>query len=867
MKQIRTLIIIIAVFAAIPAFSITGNLFISGLSPESAGRGGTGVSAFGAADYYLNSASLSLQERLTVSAQYGSLSGGYNYPGFIIALPTSYGVFAGEFRYLSIEDGDEEYAGYSGSAGFGKELVNSLYFGIAADFIQWDGDLYTGLRPGLIFSFGGSAGVRGWGFYSPSIGLSASLGYGSGEADFNSVTGGYSFVFYRAGDLAFSFYNDLSVFDNFSSYPVKFGIESSFMKNYVLRGGFITPGEYDYMAFTAGAGYRFSSDVMKGSVDYALIWSADEGVNHHLGATVEYGRLDREAPEISIRPDYNYISPNYDGVQDYLIFDVSVYDRSRIKGWRLQIVNDKELTVRDFRMSERDIEKRLGASSFFRRIFSSRESFIVPERILWEGSDSSGQKLPDGRYRYYFYAWDTRDNIAPVKSGTVFLDATPPDAGLTTDSLIFSPNGDGNKDFLVIKQTVRTSDEDQWSGEFKNSAGETVRSFRWRGDGIPPVLTWDGKDGLNKLLPPGLYYYSLSSTDKAGNSAGAEVKEIILTTAMEIADVRPSADFYSYVKDGRKGIRFFTDLSDTEGLVKWEVVVKDDSGDPVRRIGGGSSFPGYVDWDCLDDEGENLDDGIYTAEVGAWFASGNNPVSFPKRIVFDRTPPDAQLSHSPEIFSPDDDGENDYLNIRTGASDDYGIENWELTVYNQSGLEFKKFSGTGNPPRELKWDGVGKKRELVESASDYTMKLIVADLAGNKCGPVSDKISVDVLVIVTERGLKIRISNIEFGFASSGLRKKGRRILDRVYKILQRYEKYDVIIEGHTDDVGTEAYNLGLSEKRALAVKKYLVNKGSDPARLKSIGMGESMPFYPNRGEENRRRNRRVEFLLIKKDK
>ncbi len=127
------------------------------------------------------------------------------------------------------------------------------------------------------------------------------------------------------------------------------------------------------------------------------------------------------------------------------------------------------------------------------------------------------------------------------------------------------------------------------------------------------------------------------------------------------------------------------------------------------------------------------------------------------------------------------------------------------------------------------------------------------------------KIAVDILVVVTERGLKIRISNIEFDFGSSSIRKRGRGILDRVYKILEKYGSYDIVIEGHTDDVGSEEYNLKLSEKRALAVRDYLINKGTKPERLRYVGMGESLPFYPNTNDENRRRNRRVEFLLNRK--
>ena len=79
-------------------------------------------------------------------------------------------------------------------------------------------------------------------------------------------------------------------------------------------------------------------------------------------------------------------------------------------------------------------------------------------------------------------------------------------------------------------------------------------------------------------------------------------------------------------------------------------------------------------------------------------------------------------------------------------------------------------------------------------------------------------------------------------------------------------KSYDVLIEGHTDDIGKEEYNLDLSERRARSVHDYLVSRGIRIDRLKYVGMGETVPLYPNDSDENRRRNRRVEFMLIKQD-
>ncbi len=73
-----------------------------------------------------------------------------------------------------------------------------------------------------------------------------------------------------------------------------------------------------------------------------------------------------------------------------------------------------------------------------------------------------------------------------------------------------------------------------------------------------------------------------------------------------------------------------------------------------------------------------------------------------------------------------------------------------------------------------------------------------------------------------------------------------------------------VEIAGHTDELGSEEYNLKLSEKRALAVKQYLVEHGISPDRIKAVGYGEKYPLTKGETEEERALNRRVEFKILK---
>lgn len=84
--------------------------------------------------------------------------------------------------------------------------------------------------------------------------------------------------------------------------------------------------------------------------------------------------------------------------------------------------------------------------------------------------------------------------------------------------------------------------------------------------------------------------------------------------------------------------------------------------------------------------------------------------------------------------------------------------------------------------------------------------------------------------------------------------------LDELSEILKRYEAANLIIEGHADSQGEDAFNLNLSQKRTESVKTYLMSKGIMESRLTAIGFGESKPIADNNTSLGRAKNRRVEL-------
>ncbi len=106
-------------------------------------------------------------------------------------------------------------------------------------------------------------------------------------------------------------------------------------------------------------------------------------------------------------------------------------------------------------------------------------------------------------------------------------------------------------------------------------------------------------------------------------------------------------------------------------------------------------------------------------------------------------------------------------------------------------------------------------------------------------------------------------SKVEFDFDKADLRPQNRELLSRIAGVLLTFEHYGVQIYGHTDDVGTVEYNQLLSEKRADAVRAYLVEAGIDPAVLATAGLGKSSPLVEGSDPQSRQRNRRVELAIV----
>lgn len=131
----------------------------------------------------------------------------------------------------------------------------------------------------------------------------------------------------------------------------------------------------------------------------------------------------------------------------------------------------------------------------------------------------------------------------------------------------------------------------------------------------------------------------------------------------------------------------------------------------------------------------------------------------------------------------------------------------------------------------------------------------------------SDKIGLDKILDISLEPIKKEakeiLNNIFFDTAKWDLKSESTAELDKLVALLKANPDLPIEISGHTDDVGKDADNLLLSQKRAKSVVDYLARKGVNILKIKAEGYGKTLPFLPNSSDENRKLNRRIEVKFL----
>jgi flagellar hook assembly protein FlgD len=562
--------------------------------------------------------------------------------------------------------------------------------------------------------------------------------------------------------------------------------------------------------------------------------------------------IDTTATPAIVSTDLTAFSPNGDGVKDTIKIIPSLKVTTGIDSWELRVKDSKSTVIR--RVS--------GTNS-------------APGEFTWDGLDDSKIKAPDGTYTSELEVLYRNGNRPIARTNPFVIDTHYPAITVTADTLLFAPTPDSAVQSITIHQD--SSVEDQWTGQIQDSSGKPVRAFSWKGKAAD--LSWDGTDDNGNIMADGVYQYVVTSTTLAGSKTEKTLTGLTIDTRPTPISIQAASEGLSPNGNGIRdtiGLNLSVGLAD--GIKSWKLSMVEASKGVQKTFNGLPPVPASIVWDGKTDRGTVVE-GTYTAQFEVRYSKGSHPTASSQSFLLSVSPPKIDLQAAPLPFSPDGDGSNDTITLTLNVTDPSPVDSWDITVNDPEGHFFSDFSGKG-APTPITWDGMSSNGELVQAASDYTMKVTVRDALGN-VGTLTQTLPVDVLVFREGDKLRVRVSSIIFKADTADYvnvpadqAQKNMQTLARLAQIFQKYGQYKIRIEGHAVMVNWDKPEAGkkeqdavlipLSKARAEAVKAALVKLGIDASRMTTDGLGGAVPIVPFSDLENRWKDRRVEFILVR---
>jgi flagellar hook assembly protein FlgD/outer membrane protein OmpA-like peptidoglycan-associated protein len=602
---------------------------------------------------------------------------------------------------------------------------------------------------------------------------------------------------------------------------------------------------------------------------YRYIAQSVDAAGNRTERTIDGITVDNRATSLSLALSGTSLNPSGTGSGAKLItITPTVQLRQGIEAWRLELVDQ-------------------GGTP--RKTFRGTGTTAIPGSFSWDGKADSGTII-EGNYTARLSVDYLKGDRPQVSSSSFVVFVRVPTIRLSAEDKVFSPNGDGRKD--SVRFTQDSDPGDTWEGRLLDDRGRTVRSWTWKDKATS--FQWDGTDAQDRPAPDGQYRYTVWADDAAGNRVERSIDGIVVDRRPTPVTLTATARGFSPNGDGNADVLPLTlGLAVRDGIEGWRLELIAQDGTVRRSFGGPGSTapPASLDWDGKAANG-SVAQGRYTAVLTVDYLKGDRSQAKSTEFILDSLGPRVAVNVTPQPFSPDDDGVDDELRIAISVSDSSDIDSWlfeiiELAVVEGSGPArervFFSWRGRGSVPERLSWNGRSPQGELVEAATDYLYRFQATDEWANSTR-TEGVIAVDVLVMREGDRLKIKVPSIvfranfaDFNALPQETLDRNTQVLRRIAQILNRFPGYRIQIEGHANSIAKmtganqaavtrEEQNelLPLSAARAELVRRQLVEFGVDARRLSVMGRGSSEPVVPFTDAENRWKNRRVEFILIR---
>ena len=491
-------------------------------------------------------------------------------------------------------------------------------------------------------------------------------------------------------------------------------------------------------------------------------------------------------------------------------------------------------------------------------------------------------RLADGVYDITLESADAAGNVSRAKAAAALrVDATPPAAPALSGAEV----KDG---FARLAGTWDSGDAKTLTAKFDGRTYQLGKDAALKDMGGGKWVLAPGY-----RMRPGVYSLWMQETDAAGNSVSKTFKNVVVIAEPKpkpkpvaapkpkpapkpvaapkpkpkpVADTTPPATptVVSLMTRKRRPLISGSWPSSDAKMLKVELAGK------TYRKGFGMALRSKGDsWTLRPDK--PLADGVYDVKVTVADAAGNEAVDASRNeLTVDATSPAAPTVRPQATLEPK-------VTVR-GTWPEGDARTLTVSVNGKSYV-------LGAPGSPLKADGKGRwvlriPGELAPGAHD--VKAVAADALGNashdqtvneivvkappkvvapapaeKTMPAKPKISCQVNLDKVMTGAKIHFETDKARIAADSM-----KLIDDLAKAANSCPKAAILVAGHTDSRGSDAYNQALSERRAVAVVKALAARGVSPSRLSAVGYGEKRPIADNKTKEGRARNRRIEFIV-----
>ena len=439
--------------------------------------------------------------------------------------------------------------------------------------------------------------------------------------------------------------------------------------------------------------------VPDGTYTYTLS-STDQAGNASKKYQITGIELNTQATQVTLSLTNPYFSPNGDGVEDTTAAELATTAKIPVVSWSLELANAGGNIVRQTN----------GEGEF-------------PQKVPFDGTDSSGNKLPDGSYTVTFKATFQNGNQQSA-SAPLVLNTQPPKLALSFDNPYFSPNGDGSKDTTTATLAVTApAPVESWSIALLSPAGKSVRSGS--GSGAPPAsLVFDGKDASGAMLPEGSYTAKLSVTTKDGMSAGASEPLVIDVTPPVVVVQASTLVFTPTAPDPKQNTETIS-ISSNEP-VTWTGSLENNAGQTLMTTAQPLALQKVV-LDKSVPQVAEAPEGMYRLSLTFTDRAGNRASAKPLDIALLAHPIETTVTTA-GAFSPNGDGTMDSLPVQLSTSQPDGIKSWDVAAVSSSGTAVADYSGNGPLPSQFAWDGkTGQMAANTAVAPDgtYTARLTV----------------------------------------------------------------------------------------------------------------------------------------------